>query len=84
MFGVCLALVYVTLFASGVPALWRWIGFWPTAILLSILGVGLYFVGVWAAVDRPAELDKKIPVNSKELRRRRKQFYDWLTSMGRH
>ena len=64
-------------------------GVWPQmhialVILIFIgLGVGFYFVGIWAVVDRPAELNKKFPISSKELRRRKKEFYDWVNSLGR-
>jgi hypothetical protein len=43
----------------------------------------LYCAGFWALVDRPAELDRKFPTSSKELRRRKKELYDWLDSLGR-
>jgi hypothetical protein len=58
----------------------------PTALMLLlfiVLWVGIYFTGIWTIFYRPAELDKKIPISSKELRKRKKQFYDELDSMGR-
>jgi len=33
--------------------------------------------------DRPEELQKRIPISSREHRRRKKEFYDWLDSQGR-
>jgi hypothetical protein len=81
-FGVCLALIYGSLIATGVWDLWSRIGVWPSVIILVLLGVGLYRVGVWISVDRPAELNRKIPISSKELRRRTKEFYDWLAAQG--
>jgi hypothetical protein len=78
LYGACLAVVYVCLVVAAVNGLWSRIGAWPTAILLLALGLGFYLAGVWAFLDRPVELDRKIPVSSKELRRRKKEFYDWL------
>ncbi len=40
--------------------------------------VASYFVGYWIMIERPAELRKKLPTSSKELRRRTKEFYDSL------
>jgi hypothetical protein len=39
--------------------------------------VAFYFVMMWV-FRRPAELSKKLPVRSKELRRKRQRFYDSL------
>jgi hypothetical protein len=83
LFGILLALVYVSLVVSAFCGLWARVGVWATTILLVVLGIGFYCAGVWAAVDRPAELDKKIPVSSRELGRRNKNFYDWLASLGK-
>ncbi len=83
LFGVLLALVYMSMVAVAVPGLWQRIGTWLTAILLFLLGVGFCFVGVWVVVDRPAELQKKLPISSKQLRKQSKDFYDWLASQGR-
>jgi hypothetical protein len=63
----------------------RWQGL-PTALTLSlfiVLWMGFYVAGVWAFTERRAELDSKFPISSKELRRRKKEFYDWLGSRGR-
>lgn len=46
-----------------------------SAVLLSFAW-RLYF-------DRPEELGKRIPISSKERRRMKKEFYDWLASLGR-
>ena len=70
-FGVCLALVYGGLLWTRVAALWHRIGVWPSAIVLLLLGVGFYRVGIWTAVDRPAELKRKIPISGNELCRRK-------------
>jgi hypothetical protein len=53
-----------------------------TLLVFTGLFVGLYFAGFWALVDRPDELNKKFPISSKELRRRKKEIYDWLDSLG--
>lgn len=59
-------------------------GFTPhlrPGVVLSIFllaWVASYFVGHWIMLERPAELRKKYPVSSKELRRRDKEFYDNL------
>jgi hypothetical protein len=52
-------------------------------LMVSTFAGGVYLVGTWIMVDHPAELKRKIPISSKELRRRRKRFYDWLASQGR-
>ena len=50
--------------------------------IFIVLWIVIYFAGVWSE-QRREELARKIPVNSKELRRRTKAFYDWLASQGR-
>jgi hypothetical protein len=51
-----------------------------SALLLIFAGacVASYFVWNWMFFERPAELNKKIPISSKELRGRTKEFYDNL------
>jgi len=51
-----------------------------TYLLLIIVGsfLAFYIAWHWVFVERPAELDRKIPISSQELRRRKKQFYDSL------
>jgi hypothetical protein len=64
-------------------------GFWrkmpiPLIILTSIaLTIGFYRTGVWVFVERPDEIKKKVPISSKELSRRTKEFYAWVDSLGR-
>jgi hypothetical protein len=76
-YGVLLATMYATLVTGIIYGLSRpplgWV-----FVLFVALWIGFYFAGVWAAVDRPAELNRKLPLSSKELRRRKKEFYDWL------
>jgi hypothetical protein len=52
----------------------------PVAVLSVFLAswVASYFVGDWITFQRPAELGKRFPTSSKELRRRTKEFYDSL------
>jgi len=55
----------------------------PSVLTLIVLFTCFYCVGIWILIDRPAELKKKLPITSKELRERKKAFYDWLASQGR-
>ncbi len=79
-FGVVLGTVYALLVTGVVYH------FWPgmnTALAASIfIGVWLaaFLAGTWAFV---AQLNTKIPISGKELRRSKKEFYDWLASLGR-
>ena len=52
----------------------------PRALLLTFVGLclGFYVMWNWAFYERPAELDKKLPISSKERRWRKKEFYDSL------
>jgi hypothetical protein len=50
-------------------------------LLSAAFFVAFYFVGLWVHVRN--EQNKKLPTNSKELRRRTKEFYDSLDSQGR-
>ncbi len=53
-----------------------------TFVLLSGAGfVAFYFAGLW--IDGREEENRKLPTNSKELRKRTKRFYEWLDSQGR-
>jgi ATP/ADP translocase len=49
----------------------------PSAVFLIFVGayVASYFVWGWIFFERAAELQKKIPISSKELQRRTKEFY---------
>jgi hypothetical protein len=81
-FGVCLATIYAS-FVTVTVHIWRGLRIELALLIFIGLWIGFYFTGVWAANDRPAELDKRIPTGSKELRRRKKAFFDWLDSQGR-
>lgn len=50
----------------------------PLLLMFIGLCIAYYFVWNWFFYERPAELEKKLPITSKELRRRKKEFYDSL------
>ena len=52
----------------------------PIFLLVIFVAMWILFRIVWGWVffQRRAELDKKIPVSSKELRKRKKEFFDSL------
>jgi hypothetical protein len=52
----------------------------PSAVFFIFVGayVASYLVWNWTFFERPAELKKKMPISSKELQRRTKEFYDNL------
>jgi hypothetical protein len=80
LLGVCYAAVFGAIVTVGIH------GYWPHmsvgVLLLSsvALFVGFYFTGRWIAVRN--EQNKKLTTSVKELRRRSKEFYDWLDSQG--
>lgn len=81
--GVIVAGTFGSLIAASVHSLWRGMPTALTVLLFICLWVGCYFAGLWMQVERPAELDRKFPISSKELRSRKKKFYDWVESLGR-
>ena len=83
LYGVCLATVYATLISGAVYGFWPGLHIALRLLIFLALWIGFYFTGIWTAIDRPAELDRKFPISSKELRTRKKAFYDWLASQGR-
>jgi hypothetical protein len=80
---VSLATIYATLIAETIYDICPGMHVWLVWLIFICLFMGLYCAGFWALVDRPAELDRKFPTSSKELRRRKKELYDWLDSLGR-
>ena len=81
--SICVATAYATFATLIVYGIW---GGLRIALVLSIFVVfwaAFYFMGIWITVERPAELEKKIPFTGKELRRRKNAFYEWLASKGR-
>jgi hypothetical protein len=79
IFGLCLAAVFGALIMGGLD--WHQMSRGALLLLSGAVFVALYFAGRWIAVR--SELNKKLPTSSKELRRRTKEFYDWLDSQGR-
>jgi hypothetical protein len=83
LYGVCLATIYATLATGIIYGVWRGLHAIPVLLIFVVLWVGFYFTGIWIAVDRPDELKRKFPISSKELSRRKREFYDWLALHGR-
>lgn len=81
-FGVSLATIYASMIAGTVYELWPGHGL-TVCLIFVCLFIGFYCAGFWALVDRQAELDRKFPIAGKELRRRKKEFYDWRDTLGR-
>jgi len=50
------------------------------AVVFILLALVLTEAFRWAAFDRPAELNRKFPISSKELRRRTREFFDSLNN----
>jgi hypothetical protein len=50
-------------------------------LIIGVFVIAFYCVGVWAFTR--IESNKKLPTPSRELRKRNKEFYDWLDSQGR-
>jgi len=76
--------IYGVLFAIFAPpatlivyGIWRSMPAWLIALTLIALIVGFYRLGILYG-NRPAEVRKRVPISSQELRRRKKRFYDWL------
>jgi hypothetical protein len=79
--GVCYAAVFGALIIGGIRNNWPDMSI---AVLLSLsaaLLVAFYFAGRWIAVRE--EENKNLPTSSRELKKQRKEFYDWLDSHGR-
>jgi len=83
LYGICLATIYATLATGIVFGIWRGLPATLVLLIFVALWIGFYFTGIWIAVDRPDELKRKFPIGSKELSRRKREFYDWLASQGR-
>ena len=81
--GVSMATAYAALISGAVYGFFPGLRLGFLVLIFIVLWVGIYLAGSWAAVERPAELNRKFPTSSKELRARRKAFYDWLASQGR-
>ncbi|MFZ0419847.1 MAG: hypothetical protein WAM04_17240 [Candidatus Sulfotelmatobacter sp.] len=83
IFGACLATIVATLISAMVQDAWRGLPLLLIGLMFISLWIGFYFAGVWAIGDRQAELNRKFPISSNELRKRKTTFYDWLASQGR-
>jgi hypothetical protein len=82
LWGIILATTFAPLVTAIVCGIWRGIPSPLIVLTLIVLLVGFYLLGFWCSV-RPYELNKKIPISSTERARRRKEFYDWVNSLGR-
>jgi len=81
IFGVCLAAVFATPIMFGIHNRWPSMNIVLMLVLFGSVCFALYFAGVW--VEARDERNRKLPLSSKELRRRKKELYDWLASLGR-
>jgi len=80
LLGGVTAAVFGTFMMAGFHSYWPDMSIWVLVFLSAAFFVAFYFAGLWVHV-RNAQ-NKKLPTNSTELRRRTKQFYDWLDSQG--
>jgi hypothetical protein len=53
-------------------------GFGVLFLIFVILTSALYVVWKWIFFEHPDEIAKKLPISGKELRRKKKQFFDNL------
>jgi hypothetical protein len=81
IFGICLAAIYAPLILIGIYSDWSKVNVVLGFLLFGALSIALYWVGIW--VELRDERNKKLPMSSGELRRRTKDFYEWLSSRGR-
>jgi hypothetical protein len=54
------------------------LGIRPFALIFFGLWIVSVFAWRWIFFDRPRELDRKMPISSRELRKRKKEFFDRL------
>jgi len=80
LLGVCYGAVFATFVMAGLHSYWPDMSVWVLVLLSAAFFVAFYFAGLWVHVRN--EQNKKLPINSKELRRRTKEFYDRLDSQG--
>ncbi len=81
-YGALLATIYSGMITVAVH-LWFGLHLWSAFSIFIALWIGFYLTGMWVVAERSPELDKKILISSKELRRRKKEFYEWLDSQGK-
>jgi len=80
LLGVCYAAVFGAIVTVGIHGYWPHMSVGVLLLSSAALFVGFYFTGRWIAVRN--EQNKKLTTSVKELRRRSKEFYDWLDSQG--
>ncbi len=83
LFGLFLAFICGSLIVLLVHQIWPGMHTVVLVISATVVYVGVYLAGSWALVERREELDRKFPPSSKELRRRAKELYAGLDSLGR-
>jgi len=77
--------VWLSALGSAVMTIVAFGGLYPDfrprylVVVFFLLWILFIFVWRWVFFERPAELDRKIPISSKELRRRKKAFFDSLS-----
>jgi hypothetical protein len=81
LLGLCYGAVFGTLVIAGLHSYWPDMSVWVLVPLWAAFFVAFYFAGLWIHIRN--EKNKKLPTNSKELRRRTKEFFDSLDSQGR-
>lgn len=78
--GICYAIVFGSFAMIGLHDYWPNLSIRALLLRSSVGFLAFYFAGRWVAVK--SEMNRKLPTSSKELRRRTKQFYNWLASQG--
>jgi preprotein translocase subunit SecY len=53
-------------------------GFAVVFLIFVVLTVTFYVLWMWVFFEHPAEIAKKLPISSIELRRKKKKFFDTL------
>lgn len=81
-YGASLALIYATLVTLAVWGFWHTMPAMVGLLLFIGLSIGFYLAGIWVFTERIPELNRKLPISSTEVRRRRKEFFEWLNSQG--
>jgi hypothetical protein len=81
LLGLCYAAVFGTFATLGIHDYFPGLSTRVFVLLSGAAFVAFYCVGKW--VHSRGEQNERLPTSSKELRRRTKEFYDWLDSQGR-
>jgi hypothetical protein len=76
------AIVTAPIAAALALIIWRklgpTLGFGAFFLIFAILAVAFYVLWMWVFFEHPAEIAKKLPISSKELHRKKKEFFDNL------